>query len=149
MKVAVGILLLAIGATLLTGGLMEPEDRITVIVLAVLALVAGYAALAERIVLFALAVWGVGWACLIGGITTGEWVAAAGGAIAVLAGGVAFATNNWVTWLSVASLANALALGALAWWSGATVTAAGAAAGAAASAIFGVATLRGTVRKAE
>jgi hypothetical protein len=140
-----GTLLLALGATLMAGGIAWPDGRITVIAVAVLALAAGFAALAGRITLFALAVWGVGWVALIGGIAAGEWLAMAGGVVAVVAGGVAFATSNYATWFGVALLGDALALGAIAWWAtgtGGTVAAAGAAACAVAAATYGVTSLR-------
>jgi hypothetical protein len=107
----------------------------------VLTLTAGFAALTARIMLFAAAVWGVGWVALVGGLWAGEWLAMAGGAVAVVAGGAAFATNNYATWFAVASLGNALALGAIAWWAwgaGEIVATTGAAACAVASATYGV-----------
>ncbi|MEV7627795.1 hypothetical protein [Actinoplanes sp. NPDC089786] len=145
MRVVTGILLLAVGATLLAGGFAWPEGRITAIAVAVLTLAAGFAVLAGRITLFAAAVWGVGWVALVGGIAAGEWVAMSGGAVAVVAGGVAFATSNYVTWFGVAALGDALALGAIAWWAwgtGETVATAGAVAGAVASATYGAVSLR-------
>jgi hypothetical protein len=145
MSVFTGILLLAVGATLMAGGVVWPEGRITAIAVAVLTLAAGFAFLAARITLFSASVWGVGWAALIGGIATGDWVVMSGGAVAVVAGGVAFTTCNYVTWFGVAALGDALALGAIAWWAwstGETVAAAGAAAGAVAWATYGAVCLR-------
>jgi hypothetical protein len=145
MRVVAGVLLLAVGATLMAGGVGWPEGGITAIAVAVLTLAAGFAALAARITLFAAAVWGVGWVALVGGIAAGDWVAMSGGAVAVVAGGVAFATSNYITWFGVAALGDALALGAIAWWAwgtGETVATAGAAAGAVASAAYGAVSLR-------
>ncbi|GLY94110.1 hypothetical protein [Actinoplanes sp. NBRC 103695] len=145
MRVVTGILLLAVGATLMAGGFAWPEGRITAIAVAVLTLAAGFAVLAARITLFAAAVWGVGWVALVGGIAAGDGVAMSGGAVAVVAGAVAFATGNYVTWFGVAALGDALALGAIAWWAwgtGETVVTVGAAAGAVASAAYGAVSLR-------
>lgn len=140
-----GLLLLAVGATLMAGGIAWPEGRITAIAVAVLTLTAGFAALAARITLFSAAIWGVGAVALVGGIAAGDALAMAGGAVAVVAGGVAFATGNYVTWFGVASLGDALALGAIAWWAWSTgeiVATAGAVAGAVAAAAYGVVSLR-------
>jgi hypothetical protein len=117
MRIGVALLALAAGGTLVIGA----DSRALLIGIGVLVIGFAAAVLWERIVAICLSIWALGWVALVGGVAGPDLILLLGGAIAVLGGGVAFATSNYATWFGVATLGVAVALVAVAIGTGGTL----------------------------